>query len=177
MHHGSGETLMLISISICGSRDFQVLLAGSLPLEPGLSALPLAMSLGMKQPRRTDWFLSFGRGRALQTASATFAWCLTQWMWIVTPVPWVGCAIICSVFTRVTFINDQETSLPTAKTQGTLCGSIPPIWRDPRSDPQNNLGASSPYLDKMMMTDEKLFQILRFAKRQTCFKQTPLKKS
>ena len=65
-------------------------------------------------------------------------------------------------------------SLPTAKTQGTLCGSIPiPNWLYPRSDPQNNLGASSPYLDEMMMTDEKLFQILMFAKRQTCFKQTP----
>ena len=37
------------------------------------------------------------------------------------------------------------------------------------------LGASSHYLDEMMMTDEKLFQMLRFAKRSNVFQTNSMK--
>ena len=47
---------------------------------------------------------------------------------------------------------------------------------DPKvSSREETLGASSPYLDEMKMTDEKLFQILRFAETFKRFQTNSMK--
>ena len=54
-------------------------------------------------------------------------------------------------------------------------GIYPHTHLAPRPYPEVNLGASSHYLDKMMMADEKLFQMLRFAKRSNVFQTNSMK--
>ena len=63
----------------------------------------------------------------------------------------------------ILFLGFRVTKAHCRKDTRHPLGVYPNTHLTPRPYPEVNLGANSPYLGEMMMTDEKLLQILMFA--------------